>query len=171
MYLPLSSAFPGELPTGLHVYHLYLNAPGTPSASRLGSPPRTFLSSALPEDMHVLFPSLPLSLTLATSSPSPLTLGQLLKTPAAPASVPTSALLLPWVLSVHHQGACDTWPVLGWVPLFMNSFRLGCLSAVGKTGVLSALPEPMTELTGSLLDGGALACVVQSPGPDPWYGG
>ena len=75
MYLPLSSAFPGELPTGLHVYHLYLNAPGTPSASRLGSPPRTFLSSALPEEMHVLFPSLPLSLTLATSSPSPLTLG------------------------------------------------------------------------------------------------
>lgn len=41
-------------------------------------------------------------------------------------------------------------------------------SAVGKTGVcFSALPEPMTELTGSLLDGGVLACVVQSPGPDP----
>lgn len=44
-------------------------------------------------------------------------------------------------------------------------------SAVGKTGVLSAFPEPMTELTGSLLDGSALAFVAQSPGPDPSYGG
>ena len=131
MCLPLSSAFSGELPTSLH---LYPSAPGTPSTSRLGSPPRTFLSSVPPEEMHVLLltpPSLSDIGRFLSLTPHPSLLVSCQRPQQLQPPSPPRPFCLPWVHGVHHQGACDTWPVLGWVSMFMNSFCLGCLSCVG----------------------------------------